>query len=260
MCKLRTAFLFLSLIFSYQITAVEKIVSIATLDDYLPFCFPNDKSIKTDSIIHPGADSERLQGYSWDIIRESFHASGYSIQLNVYPWVRAMETVKKGEVDLIFPAGRNAERESIYYYSNEAVNRVNFVVYTANNSILSWQGLSSIENKSIAAIRGWNYGDDWKNNTKIKKRLVGKINVGFKMLENKRIDGFAGYDVIFDYHLKTIAKEKVYTKTPIFGFTKEFVIGAKNNTRVVKLLTAFDKGKKIIIANGTFEKIVAKWK
>ena len=91
--------------------AAEKIVGISTLNGYPPFCFEEDgvESIVTN-IVPPEKDAVSFKGYSWDIVRESFSAVGYTIKLEVVPWARAMNYVKISKVDLIFPATRTEER------------------------------------------------------------------------------------------------------------------------------------------------------
>ncbi|MBU2631048.1 MAG: transporter substrate-binding domain-containing protein, partial [Proteobacteria bacterium] len=154
----------------------EKIVSVATLDDYSPYCFPakNKKACPKD-IIPPGSGSAVLQGYSWDILRASFHEMGYTIELHVSPWARAMNDVKSGRVDLLFPAGKNSERERIFTYSKEPVNKVNFLIYIRKDAGLNYAGISSLNNLTIGAMRGWNYGEKLDANTQIKIQPINKI-------------------------------------------------------------------------------------
>lgn len=44
------------------------------------------------------------------------------------PWARAMHELQTGKVDLLFPAGRNAERLEYTDCSEEPANAVNFLV------------------------------------------------------------------------------------------------------------------------------------
>ena len=61
--------------------AEEKIVKIATLEDYAPFCITVGK-FESDQIIPVGKDAVGFQGYSWDVLRESFQEMGYTIHLS----------------------------------------------------------------------------------------------------------------------------------------------------------------------------------
>lgn len=75
--------------------AGEKLVSLATLDEYPPLCFAKPTGENTPGeIIEPGKDSKYLRGYSWDVVREAFQARGYTIKLTVLPFNRA-ETAAK---------------------------------------------------------------------------------------------------------------------------------------------------------------------
>ena len=81
---------------------------------------------------------------------------------------------------------------------------------------------------------------------------------GFKMLDRKRLDGFAGYEVNFDYVLKQARMKALFKKLPSFDSAVEYVVGLKDE-RVSQILKDFDVGKRKIIQNGKFDQIVKKW-
>ncbi|MBF0227477.1 MAG: transporter substrate-binding domain-containing protein [Desulfobacterales bacterium] len=240
------------------VSGVEKIVTVATLDEYSPYCFFKKNYQQDTKAIPPSSDSLELQGYSWDILRESLHEMGYTIELEVCPWARAMNLTEEGKVDILFPTGKNKEREKIFYYSQEPVNEANFLVYIRADYPIHWNGLESLNGLIIGEMRGWNYGDKWKANELIKKHEIGKIMQGFNMLNLKRIDGFAGYEVNFDYALQQSKMKSLFKKLPAFDSTAEYVVGLKNE-HVLQILKDFDIGKKKIIQNGKFDQIVKKW-
>ncbi|MBF0376281.1 MAG: transporter substrate-binding domain-containing protein [Desulfamplus sp.] len=260
--SLCVSFTFLLIAFLFigsTVYAQEKIVSVATLDDYSPYCFPKSSKKSFKELIPPGSDSVNLQGYSWDILRESFHIQGYTIRLTVYPWKRAVYDTKTGAEDVIFPTIKNPQREGDFYFSKESVDQVNFLVYVPLDSTIEWSGLSSLEGLTIGQIAGWDLGKTWSGNGKIKKDSITKIIQGFKMLDMKRIDGFAGYEINFDYALKSERWQTQYKKLPSFDASIEYVAGAKTNLKIPSILNDFDLGKRKIIENKTFELISKKW-
>lgn len=239
----------------------DRIVSIATLPGYSPYCFyKSGADHKTWDRVPPGSDSRVFQGYSWDVIRESFHAVGYTLDLRIVPWARAMYELKRGKVELLFPAGRNTERMEYMDYSSEPVNAVDFLIYTDGESEVEWNGLESLAGQTIGAARGWNFGDRWEKQSTFQKQLVDSIEQGFRMLDEGRIDGFAGYEVVWDYKIRNMDRSGEYGKTPAFDETREFVTALKSNPRGEELLAAFDRGKRIITENGTMERIAARWR
>jgi len=82
-------------IIPFIVFSTEKIVTVTTLTNNPPFTFSKlNYKKKTTKVIPPGSDSQRLQGYSWDVLRESFHEMGYTVKLYIVPWARAFIRVK----------------------------------------------------------------------------------------------------------------------------------------------------------------------
>jgi len=239
-------------------TAADKIVKVATLVDYPPYCFLKENHKNDDAPIPPGSDSSKLKGYSWDMLRSSLHAMGYSIELHVYPWTRAMKYTEEGYVDVLFPTAKTKEREKKLYYSQEYVDQVKYLVYTRKDSTITWSGLMSLNGLTVGVMRGWNYGERWDSLDSLKKYPLSKIIQGFKMLHRNRLDGFAGYEINFDYTLEKNNMKSLFKKHPAFDKCEEFLVGPKN-TRILQILKDFDEGKKKIIMNGTFDEIIEKW-
>lgn len=239
----------------------EKDVIVATLIGDPPWVFEttNYTPDKITDVIPPGADSQIIQGYSWDIVRESLHEMGYTIHLRIYPWARAMEATKNGEVDVLFPTSLKKERLAYFDYSKEPTNPTNFLIYVREDSTIKWDSLDSLNGLVIGEVRSWDYGAEWDKHTLIKKYQVNDILQGFRMLDAKRLDGLAGYEYNFDYALKLAKWPTTYKKFPTFASSVEYAAGPKNNPRVTKILNDFDIGKKRIIQNGKFAKIQSKW-
>jgi polar amino acid transport system substrate-binding protein len=250
-------FILISQSFAY---AGEKIVHVATLADYSPFCFSKENKQPDKKPIVPGSDSTALQGYSWDVLRESYHAMGYSIDLLIHPWNRVERMLNKGKVDIIFPVVKTEKRNKVYTFAQEIVDVAKFLVYTRKESDIQWSGLDSLKGLRIGFVRGWSYGDHFNKFTLFQKRPVDKIMQGFIMLDKKRIDGYVGYEIPYDYALKQANMTSKFKKLPSFEESKEYLVGLKSDPHAQKLLNVFDTGKRKIIQNGVFDHIEKKWR
>lgn len=240
----------------------NKTVSVITLPDYAPYTMKkNDSTDRGVEKIAPGEDSKVLGGYSWDIVRESFHSVGWTVELKTAPWKRAMNLFKKGKFDVLWPTGKNTKRLKIFDYSDEPINKANFVIYVKADSNLQWDGLQTLKGKTIGTRRGFTYGNKWNEHKEsFKIHETDKTITGFKLLKAVRIDGFAGYDINWDYALKQSGMDaSLFKKLPPFGQTTEHAVCLKTNERSKEILNTFDKGKKNIIKDGTFEQISQKW-
>jgi len=259
MFKMKKIFLicFILLLTSISTLGVS-FVKVATLFDYAPFCMA-DKNIKYNQKVIVGDDAVGFKGFSWDILRESFHAMNYSIDLSISPWARAMHLSNNGSVDVLFPTGKNKKRQEVYNYSKESVNDATFLLYVNANSNLKWDGLESLKGLKIAVIRGYNFGDEWGKIKGIQKVPINGIVQGFKMLEANRVDGFIGYEHNWDYVLKQKNNKHKFKKLPSFGSSSEYLVTLKSNPNGKQILKTFDEGKQILLKSGRLEEIRIKW-
>jgi len=238
----------------------EKTVKLSSIVDYSPFLFQKDsKKSVSNEIIRPDSDSKTLQGYAWDIVRESYHNQGYVINLTVAPWARSLSLMEMHKVDLIIAATYTKSRTEKYYFSREEVHKIQIVIYVSKDIAIEWKGLESMYGKKIAVVRGFTYGDKFEAATLIKKQEIGLQKQGFALIDKKRVLGFVGMSTINDYYLKEHGISSKYKKLPRFDFNTEYMAGMKNNPKVIRLLDVYDAGKRTITQNGTLDKIKAKW-
>ena len=238
--------------------AEDKIVRIATLYDYAPFCMRNRDYKIHRQLIPVGEDAVGFEGFAWDIVRESYHLMGYTIDLSVYPWERARYAVENGYCDVLFPTGMNKKRLKIYNYSKESVLRTNYLLYVRKDFKLEYIDLESFRGKEIAVIRGFNYGDKWAEADYIEKYNITTIKQGFKMLDTGRIDAFAGYDKTWDYYLKEHSIADKYKKLPYFDSGFEYLVTYRNKNNII-FLDVFDEGYQRLKRSGKADEIINKW-
>jgi len=240
--------------------AKDKLVSVITLEDNAPIVYTEQRTKGgINELLSPGQNSETLKGYGWDILRESYHKMGYTIHLSTAPWRRAIESVRAGKVDVLFPTGKNIARHQYFLYSKAAINTVSFVVYINKDSQIQWQNISSLQGLKVGLYRGYNYGDKWEQEADVIKINLDNISQGFKMLKNNRIDAFIGYEVAWNYVLRQMNMTTEFIALPKFGFTTEHVAVLKTNAEAIQLLTDFDNGKQKLIQSGQLKEINKKW-
>ena len=245
---------------TFYLFSSEKIVTISTLYDYPPFTFKEEKDGNViNDTIPPGDDAVSLKGYSWDVVRESYHAVGYTVQLKITPWARGMMYMRQGVVDLIFPATKTDERLKKYCYSKHPTDSQHFVVYTKKDSKLKWNSLESLRGLHIGTMLGWSYGEKFDQADYIIKKEFTKINAMFNLLLIGRLDGVVGYEASYDYQLDEMGISTQLKKNSEFDFSNQFIIGLKENFNTQEKLKEFDRGMEIITKNGVLDKIKEKW-
>lgn len=240
--------------------AADQEVYLATLPGYPPYTFYEDGAEHVvEEVIPPGERSAAFTGYSWDIAREAFHAAGWTVRLRITPWARGMYELKQGKTHLLFPTGKNPERLEYMQYSDGAVVDVNFLVYTQAGADIDYDGLPSLRGRSIAVVRGFNYGAAFNQADHFEKEQVDSIKQGFELLRSGRVDGFAGYDIVWDYRLGQWGWADEFDKLAPFDQTREYVAGLQGNEAATRAIEAFDRGLQAIRDNGTLAEIREKW-
>ncbi len=250
--------IFTLILICFKTVAFNKVVSVVSLVDYPPYVFVegNQPVIGT---ISTQSSTERVEGYSWDVLKESFLTMGYSIEYEIVPWPRALKLLVHGQTDLLFPISKSDKRLRSFNYSKESINTVNYVIYFPKNSSIKWEGYKSLNETTIGIKRGYHYGEKWHAFKNVAKYEIGNISDGFQMLDNGHIDGFIGYENSWDYVLRQKGWELKFRKTPIVDSNLEYVVSMKGVEKNNKLLEVYDKGKRILIENGRLQEIKRRW-
>lgn len=252
--------LLLVLLTPSSLFGAEKIVTLATLTDFVPFCFKKENAVEiAGETIPPGSDSRQLQGYSWDVVRASYHAMGYTVRLYVVPWERAVHYLKTGKVEAIFPANRTEERTESFLFSTGVVDEMRMVIYIPFDSTLNWTGLESVNGLRVAAVRGWSYGERWENNRAVIKEKTDSILQSFEILDKNRLTGVVGYEAAYDFALKQKKIFQRYRKVGPFETVREYIMAKKDSTGGASAIKIFNEGRERIAENGELSEITMKW-
>ena len=256
---MRTLFLvFIILLLPATTISSQMVASVVTLNEYPPFCYTTKSNMTIHGeIIPPGEDSSILKGSSWDVVRESLHASGVIIYLTVVPWQRAVHYVNTGQADILFPAGFNAGRAERFSYSAAPVNAAEYAFYVKEGTPVQWEGFRTLKGMHVGVLNEFTYGDEWDKLDKSDYCIheVPTIESGLQMLEAGRLDAFACYRENCDCVIQKLKLQKEFRVLPTFGSNPEFMIGLKTNPNVASILRAYDMGKQVIRKTGELDKI-----
>ncbi|WP_319760054.1 transporter substrate-binding domain-containing protein [Maridesulfovibrio sp.] len=134
-------------------------------------------------------------GFLVDIVSEAARRAGYSPVVRIVPWKRAMVLVEKGQVDAVFNAGYNEERNKFLRYPDTVLITEKVVALRHCGSGVYFSPDFSDAKKYIGGVgRAFYYGEkvDKAINEHRFKRIeeVPNINLNTKKLLLDRIDFF----------------------------------------------------------------------
>lgn len=228
-------------------------VTIATLDDYYPYCFriPGSSPLHVETI-RPGHSSAQLAGLGWETVRKSLQAQGYTIRLLSGPWARAIHNLETDKADLLFPVLPTKTRQGKYLFSKNPVDTATIVLYTHMDSP-PIRSLEDLDDKEICVVRKWSFGDVWERNHAGKTQHTDTVQQAFDILHKKRVDAVVGYEECFDHTLTQMGLEETIKKSMTLETMDDFVACKAASPRCSELLTAFDNGYDKLKESGKLE-------
>ncbi|SCA57801.1 putative amino acid ABC transporter, periplasmic amino acid-binding protein [Candidatus Terasakiella magnetica] len=259
---------------------------LAKLSLVLSFCFfgalpvvaEDDKAVLQAATLHyPPYEYEinaRPAGLAIDILQEAVKRTGKDgVNIEFYPWKRAVSKVQHGFKNVLFNAGKNEQRQVWGYYSNHVLVLQKYYLFTRKGKGLATDlSFEHMKDKKIAVRRGYLYGSG-----PFKKAITGdkkfkevtpsdSTEHSVRLLLKGRIDMFVGdylpvmhYLINNDLASEVELVEKTATKENLVVLTwPTYFLFSKKSVRpsYVKL---FDDKLKNMIDDGTYDAIYAKY-
>lgn len=137
---------------------------------------------------------ENGDGFYFDLVRMVYEPEGISLRYEIIPWARSELMVLNDQADAL--VGSYREKEEFYLYpTNPIWLDVSTAVFKRGQ--IEWNGISSLNEKSVGWIRGYRY-DNYLD-TKMNIQRLNNNKQGWAMLELDRLDVYI--DSLTDIHL-----------------------------------------------------------
>ena len=107
-------------------------------------------------------DDKVIGGLGVDIARRIVTRLGHELNVEIYPWKRALQMVQQAEADVLIGAYKTAAREQYISYSQYPFHEDSVIFYLRADNDFQWHGeYSRLEGRAIGINRGWSYGQDF---------------------------------------------------------------------------------------------------
>ncbi len=227
--------------------------------------FAADKHISLSTCEYPPYYGEQLEnnGFIAEIITEAYKRMNYSVDITFYPWPRAYEYGKRGEiVDGLFTFGVvTEERLQLFEYSDPLPPLV-FGFYKLVEDDIFFTTLEDLISYRIGVVRGYIYDDSFEDiraNLEIDEVSVDKQNV--LKLEAGRLDLILIERFNANYLIRTkfpeLADVIEWLEPPI-SVDAQYLAISKRAPDYLQKVDDFNRGLELIKQDGTFEEILSK--
>lgn len=148
------------------------------------------------------------EGIMTDVVRAAFEEAGFTLEIEIMPYVRAVRAVEEGKFDGIMVVGKYWAPELIYPELPTLTQRMMFMVKPEHP--WRYRGYDSLSEVSVAVIKGFDYADDdingyIKNNRESENIVMlhgnNTTQRGLRLLTIDRVDTYIEGEHTALYHI-----------------------------------------------------------
>ncbi len=203
----------------------------------------------------------KAEGIAVDIVTTIMTNLGHTVDIEILPWTRALNRTKVGKADAIFTAYKNAERETFLDYSKTILVPQIVALYALKESDIVYDGdLTKLKKFRIGVVSTISYGkkfDSIRDQLNVKRAESMESN--FKKLNAKRIELVISNIYQGDFMVNKMGLQNDIKKlSPVVQSVDSF-IGFSKLRKLTALRDQFDTELKKLIANGTYDSIMAEY-
>ncbi len=135
-------------------------------------------------------------GYVYEIIFEAFKSVGYQVNIQFYPWARAVETAKSGRADGLFPEYYDEGRKAEFVFSNSfpggpvgfMIRKDSGITFPADPRRKQEKVLRGMKQYTFGVVRDYINTREFDAASYLKKDVSDSDEQNIRKLHAKRID------------------------------------------------------------------------
>jgi polar amino acid transport system substrate-binding protein len=249
MCRKYVGLLFVTFFLVFSVTAQQQSIKLVTWE-YPPYIIK---------------DGDSAKGLTIEIVNEVFKRIEQPISIEFVPTARAINMVTNGSADGSFTLKKTPERENSLLFPNETIIGQDYVFFVQIDSKVEYTGeFSSLSKATIGVLNQASFGQVF--DAAAKNGEFGKLDIAsdyytlFRKLLIGRNDAIICSKLVGIAILKELGgidKVKISGPPTESAFSYLVFTKVKDLTAVAK---AFDKALATMKEDGTYDKIINKYK
>ncbi len=210
------------------------------------------------------------KGYVYELVVEAFKSEGYQVEINFYPWARAVDEAESGKADGLFPEYYDESRMAKFIFSKpfpggpvgfmaRKESKITFPVDPQKEQAKALQGMKQY---SFGVVRGYVNTKEFDAATFLKKDESASDEQNIQKLQMKRTDLIFIDKFVAQYLIKTkfakFANELEFLNPPL-EVKPLHIVFSKNAPNYQEKTRAFNDGLAKLQKAGTIRTIMKKY-
>lgn len=210
-----------------------------------------------------GEKTDKVVGFMVDVVDEIFGKNGVAYTVELLPWQRCQDEVKRGEnYQMLLNASYNEERAQNYHMSQVAYVTNSYYFYSKQNysAGLEVKDKADLKNFRVCGILGYNYDEydvpEIDTGTADMTALIEKLHAGRCDLFIEKLEIMSGFTVMGN----DILGSGQLGYAPIVGTEPApFYLMFTKNEQGLELKNIIDTGLQELTASGRFNELLKKY-
>ena len=215
----------------------------ASEDDYPPYCIVNEAG--------------EADGFSVELLRASLKAMGHEVDFRLGPWEEVKTMLATGEVQVLPLVGRTPEREPLYDFTFPYLTMHGTIVVRDGETAI--HDLDDLAGRRVAVMDGDNAEEFLRRiDTGAEIVTTDTFEVALKELADGRHDAVVIQRLVALQLIKKAGLTNLrMIDEPLNDFEQSFCFAVREGDK--DLLEVLNEGLSLVIANGTYRSLHAKW-
>jgi PAS domain S-box-containing protein len=211
--------------------------------DYPPYC-----------VLTP---DNQADGFSVELLRAALKAVGREVVFRTAPWAEIKQELADGRLEVLPLVGRTPEREAVYDFTSPYLTVHGAIV--VREGTVDIRGPADLKGRHVAVLQGDN-AEEYLRRANLGAVIVPlpSFDTALRELSAGRHDAVVIQRLVA-LHLMQIAglDDLMPVGAPLKDFTQSFCFAVRKGD--TGLLAALNEGLAIVMADGTFRMLHAKW-
>jgi polar amino acid transport system substrate-binding protein len=210
------------------------------------------------------------KGYVYEIVSEAFKSVGYQVNINFYPWARAVDEAESGRADGLFPEYYGDERKANFVFSAPfpggpvglLARKESKITFPADPQKEQTKALQWMKQYSFGVVRDYINTKEFDAASFLKKDVSDSDEQNIKKLLAKRTDLIFIDKFVAQYLIKTTfptsANELEFLEPPL-EVKPLYIVFSKKAPGYEQKMKDFNEGLDKLQKAGTIKAIMKKY-
>lgn len=230
-------------------------------------CFPCSVIAQSKKVVIAATDwapysgSDLLNGgFLSEIAITAFAKVGYTPELKILPWKRALSEAQEGVYEALIGASYTEERAAFFIYPKYAWDNYTFF-FSKKGRKWQYKTPEDLCPAKIGLFMGSFYVKRFSAIPCLKSEEIPTIRQSIRMLLSGRLDLFLDSKDAVDYYLQkefSDQKNDIEPVLPHFELDKLYIVISKKIPQSEQIAADFDRGIEMIKSDGSYAEILEK--